>query len=193
MGRVISPDVVERRSGSIASTRYLAVSSLHAPDISGFAGRGMSSHRATIENADRPIPQMAGTTKDGAPKLKGCQLPFPSTLVCRASGGCFQGLRHNTAVPNWREAEGGVCEQAGRLDAHVRGPLNDRIEILVEGELSLTCRTCGRRFASALQIEVATFLKLRIVDHHECCHACGSVHRYQKTDYFFFVASIKPE
>jgi hypothetical protein len=71
--------------------------------------------------------------------------------------------------------------------------LDDRIEVLAAGELSLTCPTCGRRFASALQIDAATFVRLRIVEHHECCHVCGSVHRYQRGDYFFFVKSIKPE
>jgi hypothetical protein len=63
----------------------------------------------------------------------------------------------------------------------------------VEGVLSLTCRTCGQCFASALQIDDDLFQKLRIVDHIECCHLCASVHRYQKSDYFFVVENPEPD
>ena len=63
----------------------------------------------------------------------------------------------------------------------------------VVGEvLSLTCRTCGRSFKSALQMDMTTFERMRIVDHFECCHLCSSVNRYQKTDYYF-LADIEPE
>jgi hypothetical protein len=52
-------------------------------------------------------------------------------------------------------------------------------------ELSLTCASCGRRFASALQMDPQTFGQIRVTNHLECCRLCGHTARYRKSDYYF--------
>ena len=52
-------------------------------------------------------------------------------------------------------------------------------------ELSLTCQVCGKRFASALQMDPLTFEAIRMNNHVECCRICGRAARYSKRDYFF--------
>jgi hypothetical protein len=52
-------------------------------------------------------------------------------------------------------------------------------------ELSLICKGCGKRFASALQMEPRTFESIRMNEHFECCRLCSRAARYSKSDYFF--------
>jgi DNA-directed RNA polymerase subunit RPC12/RpoP len=55
----------------------------------------------------------------------------------------------------------------------------------MERTLSLTCRECGKDFASALQMDPETFTKIKVENNLERCSHCGSARRYQKDDYFF--------
>jgi hypothetical protein len=57
--------------------------------------------------------------------------------------------------------------------------------VMVE-ELSVTCPHCGKRFASALQMDEETFSRIRIIEHIECCRQCGQANRFHKQDYYFF-------
>jgi C4-type Zn-finger protein len=57
--------------------------------------------------------------------------------------------------------------------------------VIVE-ELSVTCPDCGKRFASALQMDEETFSRFRIIEHTECCRRCGRANRFRKQDYYFF-------
>ena len=58
----------------------------------------------------------------------------------------------------------------------------------MSGELSLICKGCGGRFASALQLDQRTFGAMRMNDHFECCRLCSLAARYSKSDYYFFFA-----
>jgi hypothetical protein len=53
------------------------------------------------------------------------------------------------------------------------------------GELSLTCKVCGRRFASALQMDPKTFEGIRMTNQLECCRLCSQVREYGRRDYYF--------
>lgn len=54
------------------------------------------------------------------------------------------------------------------------------------GELSLSCPSCGERFPSALPLDEATFVKVRLIDHAESCRNCGHTQSFTKGDYYFF-------
>ena len=56
----------------------------------------------------------------------------------------------------------------------------------MEAELSLTCQVCGRRFASALQMNPKTFEKIGTTSQAERCRFCSQVRRYLRGDYYFF-------
>lgn len=51
--------------------------------------------------------------------------------------------------------------------------------------LTLVCASCGRIFASTLQMEPHTFEQIRMNRQMECCPACGRASRYSKADYLF--------
>ena len=55
----------------------------------------------------------------------------------------------------------------------------------MELELRLTCKTCGRSFTSALQMEPKTFENIRITNQLECCRSCSQVRTYGRDDYYF--------
>jgi C4-type Zn-finger protein len=58
------------------------------------------------------------------------------------------------------------------------------------GDLSVDCPKCGERFSSSLQIDEATFVKLRLIEHLEFCRNCGYPHRFSKADYYFFEPQV---
>jgi DNA-directed RNA polymerase subunit RPC12/RpoP len=60
----------------------------------------------------------------------------------------------------------------------------ERIQ-LMDRTLSLTCRTCGKEFPSALQMDPETFTDIRVDRNLERCPHCGYAHRYEKANYFF--------
>ena len=51
--------------------------------------------------------------------------------------------------------------------------------------LTLVCASCGRIFASTVQMEPSTFEQIRMNRQMECCPACGRASRYSKADYLF--------
>lgn len=44
----------------------------------------------------------------------------------------------------------------------------------------------GERFPSALPLDEATFVKVRLIDHAESCRSCGHTQSFTKGDYYFF-------
>ena len=54
----------------------------------------------------------------------------------------------------------------------------------MKAELSVTCRHCGRRTPSALQMEPRTFADVRIGSNLERCHLCSRVDGYGRDDYY---------
>jgi hypothetical protein len=52
-------------------------------------------------------------------------------------------------------------------------------------EVSLTCKVCGRGFASALQMDPKTFERIRTTNQLECCRVCSQVRPYSRGDYYF--------
>jgi hypothetical protein len=55
----------------------------------------------------------------------------------------------------------------------------------MELTLSLACPQCGAEFASAIQMDAATWAKIKLENNIERCSSCGFSKRYQKSDYFF--------
>ena len=51
--------------------------------------------------------------------------------------------------------------------------------------LTLVCASCGRIFASTVQMAPSTFEQIRMNGHMECCPSCGRASRYSKADYLF--------
>ncbi len=51
--------------------------------------------------------------------------------------------------------------------------------------LTLVCASCGRIFASTVQMEPSTFEQIRMNRQMECCPSCGRTSRYSKADYLF--------
>ena len=55
--------------------------------------------------------------------------------------------------------------------------------------LTLVCPHCGNSFASAMQMDPATFAAIQLESMLETCAACGLASRFQKNDYGFCSAS----
>ena len=55
--------------------------------------------------------------------------------------------------------------------------------------LSPVCPHCGNSFASAMQMDPATFAAIQLESMLETCAACGLASRFQKGDYGFRSAS----
>jgi hypothetical protein len=53
-------------------------------------------------------------------------------------------------------------------------------------ELSVTCKRCGRRTPSALQVEPRTFADLRLETNRESCDRCGFADRYSRDDFYYY-------
>jgi hypothetical protein len=51
--------------------------------------------------------------------------------------------------------------------------------------LSLTCPSCGRRFASALQMDRETFERIKLEGQRDRCPFCGTSSWFEKGDYMF--------
>jgi hypothetical protein len=51
--------------------------------------------------------------------------------------------------------------------------------------LTVVCASCGRIFASAIQMEPKMFEQIRLNRMMECCPACGRASLYSKADYLF--------
>ena len=62
----------------------------------------------------------------------------------------------------------------------------------MKGELSVTCRRCGRRSPSALQMDPKTFADIRLKTNYECCRLCSHVDRYSRDDYYFADETGRP-
>ena len=51
--------------------------------------------------------------------------------------------------------------------------------------LTLVCASCGRIFASTVQMQPSIFEQIKMDRMMECCSACGRASRYSKADYLF--------
>ena len=51
--------------------------------------------------------------------------------------------------------------------------------------LTLVCASCGRIFASTMQMDPSLFEQIRLNRQMECCPVCGRASRYTKADYLF--------